>query len=358
MEAVLAALEDAGLEPKDVDAIITDNEIVPPVLAPNEVAGNLGIRQTHSVLGPSSGAGQTVAPLLASMAMKQNVASVFVCYLVLDFGSLSPGAAEFKYIGETTDKEAFEYPFGFIGTPVYYAMAAKRYQELYGLTEAQLGSVSITVRNHGALHPNAQMRRHLTSADYFASPYVSEPLRVLDCCLRTKAAGAFVITSLERARDLKHRPVRVGGVGYGSSRTSRRAYWTQREEFPFQSTSIAARQAFEMAGMKPADMDFAELQDPYSIVTLMNLEECGFCERGEAGSFAEAGNIALGGQLPVNTHGGQLSYGYTMAMAHTIEAVRQLRGDADERQVQGAVAGLVMGYGPADTGVLILTNDD
>ena len=104
-------------------------------------------------------------------------------------------------------------------------------------------------------------------------------------------------------------------------------------------------------------MDFAELQDPYSIVTLMNLEECGFCERGEAGGFVESGNIALGGELPVNTHGGQLSYGYTMAMAHTIEAVRQLRHEAGDRQVHTAQAGLVMGYGPADTGVLILTGE-
>ena len=206
MEAVLAALADAGLSPADVDAVITDNEIVPPVLAPNEVAANLGIRQAYSVLGPSSGAGQTVAPLLASMAMRQGLASVFVCYLVLDFGSLSPGAAEFKYVGESTEKEEFEYPFGFIGTPVYYAMAAKRYQALYGLTEAQLGAVAVTVRNHGARHPNAQMRRPVTLEDYFKSPYVSEPLRVLDCCLRTKAAGAFVITSLRgRASFAAHR---------------------------------------------------------------------------------------------------------------------------------------------------------
>jgi acetyl-CoA acetyltransferase len=355
--AVLGALEDAGLSPKDVDGIITDDEISQVGMTGSEVVGALGLQRSFMVQAPSAGAGYAYAPLLAAMALEAGEASVVLCFLGLEFGREQPGAATFAYLNEGSDRQAFEYPFGFAGTPVYYAMVAQRYRALYGLKDEQLGALAVSIRNHGARHPGAQRPEPVTMADYLASPYVAEPLRLLDCCLRTTAAAAFVLTSPDRARSLRRPAVLMLGAGYAASAVSRRHFWTQRPEFPATMTSVAARRAYEMAGIGPADVDFAELQDPYTIAALMQIESCGFCGEGEAASFVEGGQVSVGGRLPVNTHGGQLSHGYMMSVTHIVEAVRQLRREAPANPVNGASIGLVSGLGPGDCGVLLLGRD-
>jgi acetyl-CoA acetyltransferase len=288
------------------------------------------------------------------MAFEGGEAEVVLCFLALDFASQPAGASTFAYMNETYDREDFELPFGFEGTPVYYAMAAQRYRSLYGLRDEQLGELAIAIRNHGAANPQAQMRRAVTMDDYLASPYVAEPLRLLDCCIRSIGAAAFVLTSPERARDLRQRPVLMRGAGYAGSPVTRRHFWVQRPEFPSTTASIAAKRAYAMAGVTPQDIDVALLQDPYTIAALTQLEGCGFCEKGEAGSFVEDGRVSHGGALPVNTHGGQLSHGYLMSVPHVIEAVRQLRHEAPANQVADAELALVSGMGPTDSAVLIL----
>ncbi len=357
-EATLAALADAGITPKEVDGIITDDELSQVGMTGSEVAGTLGIRRTFMLQAPSAGAGYTYAPLLAAMAFAAGEATNVLSFLGLQFGREQPGAASFAYVNEAPDREAFEYPFGFAGTPVYYAMVAQSYRALYGLRDEQLGALALAIRNHGARHPHAQRSQAITMEDYLASPYVAEPLRLLDCCLRTTGAAAFVLTSPDHARDLRRPSVLMLGAGYAGSPVSRRHFWTQRPEFPSTMTSVAAKRAFDMAGLTPADVDFAELQDPYTIAALVQIESCGFCGEGEAAAFVEDGQVSVGGRLPVNTHGGQLSHGYMMSVTHIIEAVRQLRHEAPANQVAGARVGLVSGLGPGDCGVLLLGRSD
>lgn len=354
VEAILGALADAGLTPRDLDGIVAEDEVTPQTAPVNEVAAALGIERSFSVHGPPAGSGQPMAPMLAAMAMAAGQGSVFVCYLALDFGRHQPGLANFSYTNEAGDAEAFEKPLGFVGTPLGYAMAATRYRHLFGLTDRQLGAVSTTIRRHGSLNPAAQLQREVSMEEYLSSPYIARPLRLLDCCLRTTGAGAFVMTSKERARDLRQPPVVMKGAGYAASTTSRRHHWTQRPEFPFRTTRKAAQRAFAMADVSPDEVQFAEIQDPYSIQVVLQLEDCGLCAPGEGASFVEDGRIALGGRLPVNTHGGQLSHGYLLAMTHVIEAVRQLRGECGVRQVVDAELGLVSGFGPGESTVLLL----
>ena len=354
VEAALAALADAGLTPRDVDAVMTDDEMAPSVMTATDMAAALNIERTFMVQAPSGGAGYAYAPLLAAMAMESGEASVVLCFLGLDFGTQPPGAATYDYVNEPPDRAEFEIPYGFVGTPVYYAMAAQRYKSMYGLTAEQMGSLAIAIRNHGAEHPGATRRKRVTMEDYLKSAMVSDPLRLLDCCVRSSGAAAFVITSPERARDLRQRPVTMLGAGFSSTNVVRRHFWVQRPEFPGTRTSAAAKRAFKMAGLTPADVDVVGVQDPYTICALTQIESCGFCALGEGGSFVENGRVAVGGELPINTHGGQLSHSYLMSVPHIIEAVRQLRHEAPANQVEGAGIALVSGMGPGDNGVLIL----
>jgi acetyl-CoA acetyltransferase len=354
IDASLAAIADAGLQPTEIDGIITDDEMSQPTMTGSEIAGALGIDRTFMVQAPSGGAGYCYAPLLAAMAFAGKQASAILCVLGLDLGRQEAGLAGYSYVNEPPDRESFEYPFGFAGTPLYYAIAAQRYRALYGLEPEQLGALTIAIRNHGANHPGAQRPVAVTMADYLASPYIAEPFRLLDCCLRTTGAAAFVLTTVERARDLSRPAVVMLGAGYAASRVNRRHFWTQRPEFPSTRSSYAAKEAYRMSGCRPSDIDVAELQDPYSFAALSQIESCGFCGEGEAPAFVEDGRVSVGGELPVNTHGGQLSHGYLMSVTHIIEAVRQLRGEAPANQVVGAERALVSGIGPGDCAVVIL----
>ena len=354
IEAALLALDDAGLTPRDVDAVITDDEMAPSVMVASEMAAALNIDRSFMIQAPSGGAGYAYAPLLAAMAMEAGEASVVLCFIGLDFSNELPGAAAYDYVREPPDRAEFEIPFGFVGTPVYYAMAAQRYKALYGLTAEQMGRLAIAIRNHGAKHPGAVRRRCVKMDDYLASPMIADPLRLLDCCVRASGAAAFVVVAPERARDLRRRPVVMLGAGFSSTNVVRRHFWVQRPEFPSTRTDLAAQRAYAMAGLAPSDIDLVGLQDPYTISALTQIEGCGFCARGEAGAFVEGGRVAWGGELPVNTHGGQLSHSYLMSVPHIIEAVRQLRHEAPANQVDGAEVALVSGMGPGDNGVLIL----
>jgi acetyl-CoA acetyltransferase len=233
-------------------------------------------------------------------------------------------------------------------------MAAQKYKAMYGLRPEQLGALTIAIRNHGAAHPGAFWRKPVTMDDYLRSPMISEPLRLLDCCGRSSGAAAFVITSPERARDLRKRPVTMLGTGFSSMNLVRRHFWVQRPEYPGSRASTAAKHAFRMAGLTPADVDLAGVTDAYSIAALIDIESCGFCEPGEGASFVENGRVAVGGELPINTSGGTLAHSYLMSMPNIIDAVRQLRHEAPANQVEGAQVALVSGMGPGDNCVLIL----
>jgi acetyl-CoA acetyltransferase len=224
-----------------------------------------------------------------------------------------------------------------------YALAASRHMHEYGTTREQLAEVAVAARAWAKLNPKAFMRDDLTVDDVLGSRMVSSPLSVRDCCLVTDGGGAAIVTSVERARDLKVRPVYLLGAG--------EAHWHRNiSQMPDLTVSAAAEsgpRAFEMAGVRPEDVDVAMLYDAFTINTVLFLEDLGFCEKGEGGAFVSGGRISPRGRLAVNTSGGGLSYNHPgmYGLLLIVEAVRQLRGECGGRQVENADVALVHGNG-------------
>jgi len=244
-------------------------------------------------------------------------------------------------------------PYGLTAPPQWYALMARRHMHEFSTTAEQLGAVALAMRQHAQLNPAAMMcGKPLTMADYLASPMIAAPYRLLDCCLETDGAAAFIVASAERARDLAQRPVYLLGAAAGQPYPADEI--TNRREFHRIGLTSAAPEAFRQAGVKPADVDFAEIYDCFTFEVIQQIEEAGFCARGEGGAFVENGGIALGGHLPVNTHGGLLSHAHSLGLGHVVEAVRQLRGEAGARQVKDAEIGAVTGWGDFGDGSIAL----
>ncbi len=237
----------------------------------------------------------------------------------------------------------FEAPFGLPLAIGHYALIASRHMHEFGTTPEQLAEVAVTAREWAKLTPKAFKRDHLTVEDVLASRMISSPLSLLDCCLVTDGGGALVVTSAERAMDLRKAPVYLLGAG--------EAHWHRNiSQMPDLTVTAAAEsgpRAYEMAGVRPEDVDVAMLYDAFTINTILFLEDLGFCQKGEGGTFLEGGRIAPGGELAVNTNGGGLSYNHPgmYGLLLLIEAVRQLRGECGERQVKGAEVALAHGNG-------------
>jgi acetyl-CoA acetyltransferase len=217
----------------------------------------------------------------------------------------------------------------------------------------QLGCIAVAMRQHAQRNPAAVMcGKPLTLDEYLASPMLADPYRVLDCCLETDGAAAVVVTSAERARDLPATAVTI--VSGASGQPYPADEITNRKDFFTTGLSIAAPQAFGRAGMTPADVDAAMVYDCFTFEVLQQLEEMGFCKRGEGGEFVQEGRIAPGGSLPVNTHGGLMAEAHVLGMNHVIEAVRQLRDDAAARQVPNVETVVVTGWGDFGDGSIVI----
>ncbi len=236
---------------------------------------------------------------------------------------------------------AFVSPYG-MTLVSSYAMVARRHMHQYGTTSEQLADIAVSTRHHASLNPHAKMRQPITREDVLESRVIADPLHLLDCCIISDGGGAVIVTSLERAKDLRRPPVVVMGTGEAVA---------HREIGAPDLMTIAARQsgehAFSMARMKPSDIDFCTIYDSFTITVLATLENLGFCKLGEGGAFVENGGIGLGGRLPVNPDGGGLSSNHSgmRGIFLVIEAVRQLRGGLGERQVEGAEIALAHGTG-------------
>ncbi|RYG87214.1 MAG: thiolase family protein, partial [Alphaproteobacteria bacterium] len=237
----------------------------------------------------------------------------------------------------------YERPFGPL-IPAMYALAANRHMHEYGTTPEQLAEVAVTMRRHAGLNPNAQARDPITIDDVLNSKMIATPLHMLDCSLVSDGGGALVVSRADAARDMRRRPVELLGAGEGHLNE----HIHQAPSLTTTGARISGARAFDMAGLTPREMDFAMLYDCFTITALLQLEDLGFCKAGEGGPFVANGGIGLGGRLPVNTHGGLLSHGHPGrpgGIFHIIEAVRQLRGECGDRQVEAASLGLVHGNG-------------
>jgi acetyl-CoA acetyltransferase len=244
--------------------------------------------------------------------------------------------------GETHDGEReFGPEFGLFGAAAVHAFGATRHMHEYGTTHDQLGAIAVACRKHAQLNPQAQIRKPMSLQDYHDSPWIVWPYHLLDCCLRSDGAAAIIVTSAERARNLRTRPVYV--MGMGRANNSRGPYYGNH--MTETGGKESGEQAFRMAGITPRDIDVAQIYDCFTYIALVTLEDYGFCKKGEGGPFVTGGRIELGGELPMNTSGGMLSEGYVEGMLQIVEGVRQLRGECGPRQVENAEIGIVSGNG-------------
>ncbi len=352
LEAAEAAAADAGLDPGDIDGIIAPWA---EYAARHELARNLGIDGAFfSASSMSGGAGIVSAPLLARLAIDAGLATTVLCVHAIAWGSERRGNVGLPHAAMRM-KAMFEIPFGWYPQIVQFAGMARRHMELYGTTQEQLGAVALACRRHAALTENAILRTPLSPAEYLQAPLLADPFRAADCCLVNDGAAAFVMTSLERSRDLSRPPVRVLGAAQGVVPGGE--YSTLRPQYLCTAAIHSGPRAFGEAGVAPNDMDFAQIYDNFTSMVLEQLEDLGFCPKGESGPFVEGGRCEIGGVLPINTSGGQLAQGFLLSANLVVEAVRQLRGECGDRQVNAARLGLVTGYTGAEHATVILGRD-
>jgi acetyl-CoA acetyltransferase len=343
--AAQAALADAGLTLADVDGLLTTPIRVAQWAMPvGMVAQELGLRPGYLATLDVAGASGTAMVHHAAMAVATGQAHTVLCVAGQNqLSHASRGAAVQQMADAGWAHPQFEAPYGPL-VPTLYALVAQRHMHEYGTTPEQLAEVAVAMRGHAALNPLAQKREPISVADVLASRMITSPLHLLDCAIVSDGAAAFVVTSRERAKDLRPTPVRLLGQGYGFTH----AYIGEHDRIATTGAVQSGRDAFGSAGVGPQDIDIAELYDCFTITVIVELEDLGFCAKGEGGRFVEGGRIRLGGALPVTTHGGLLSAvhpGLAGGMFHVIEGVRQLRGEAAERQVPDAELVLAHGNG-------------
>jgi acetyl-CoA acetyltransferase len=340
-DASLAAIDDAGLKPTDIDGFV-GNRNTPSA---DDLGYALGIeKRPYSVVTDTVGGTAPAGEALrhAQLAIDAGLAR----HVLVSYGiwSTKPGGV-YGFHAREPQKAAFEMPVGYFGQPSYFASMANRYAYDHGLTEEELASIAITYRKWAMMNPRAQRQEPLDLESYRQSPMISTPLRVADCCLTTDGACAYVVSAVDRARDMPHPIVSVAGLGIGTNAYPHGILFTQKActyEFPGQES---ADEAYAMAGIVPTDLDLAQIYDGFSIQALVQTEMLGLCERGAGGRFYRDGHAAPGGRMPINTSGGHLSGGYVPGVSLLIEAVRQLRGGEGARQVADARLCAVAGLG-------------
>ena len=332
MEATLAALADAGIDPSEVDGFSSYTiDKVPEY----EIARLLGANNVKFFSQVPHGGGAACAPILhAAMAVATGIAKTVVVYRAMNerswyrFGNGSYG------FGNTPIFENVNYgwymPHGFHTPAAWVAMFARRYMHTYGVTSEDFGRVAVAVRDFAATNPAAFFYgKPITLADHQASKWIAEPLHLLDCCQESDGAVAMVITSSERARDLKQKPVIVKAASQGIADGQQSMTSFYRDDITgLPEMAVVANELYAQSGLTPEDFQTAVIYDHFTPFVMTQLEEFGFCKRGEAKDFVRAGMHARGGKLPINTHGGQLGEAYIHGMNGVAEAVRQVRGTA------------------------------
>jgi acetyl-CoA acetyltransferase len=342
-EAAERAIADAGLSAADIDGITWSGAFA-----------DFDVDAFHDHFGTS----HATAPYLAAQAIDEgrarHVLNVFPVAWATQRASMTGGPGEVH--AAQSLKQNLEVPFGWFPQPVYFASIMRRHMIEFGTLPEQFGAIAVACRRHANLHPDAVMHgRPMTIDDYLAAPFLADPLRLLDSCLISDGGAAYVTTSVERARDLPHPPAVVAGVGEGYSSSG--THWALQRAFTSTPQVFSAPGAFAMAGLSPADVDVLTVYDPFTVVSLMQIEDMGFCPKGEAGRFVEGDTLFHdAGKLPFNTHGGLLSHAYVLGIAHVVECVKQLRGVA-AAQVPECEVAVYGGYTGHMASTLVLTKD-
>ena len=332
-EAGVAAVAAAGLDKHDVDGVFSFSGYSQAMmLHAARVAEHLGLRPELAVVTDVGGPGTHHAALLnVAAAIDAGMCTAALCTYG-ENGISIRRSGRGRAPGTLTGGEDFEAPYGQIAMISGYALFAQRHMHVYGTTSEQLGAVAVTSRYHASLNDNAHKREPITLADHQASPMISSPLRRLDCSLISDAGGAFVVTSIERARSLGVPYARV--LGYGAAATHH--IGSQAPDLHELGGPVAAARAFDRSGLTAADADAVYIHDACTFSVVAGVEALGLCGEGEGGPYSESGALAMGSDCPVNLHGGMLSHGHAGGVFHLLDAVRQLQGAAGRRQVDGA----------------------
>lgn len=359
--AARLALDDAGLGKKDLEgqglaAIYTTNYV--QAFWPEEVASILGISPGLSIACANGGASAVSALGQAAAAIHSGLVDFVLCV------TASAAFVEAYPALEPRDTKDFEIPYGLMGANSAIALVMRRHMYEYGTSLDALGNIAVTARYHASLNPRAYLKKPLTLDEYKTSRLIADPVRLLDCVMPANGGKAFIMTSAERARSMKSQPVFLEGFGemdnpsYGPRSHSNAL---------LMGIKGAGARAFETAGLTHQQLDFVQLYDDYVIIVLMQIEDLGFCEKGDV-AFFESTDFSHKGTLPIQTSGGMINCGQPSTaggMVHIIEAVTQLRGDGGARQVAGAKNGLVTGLGGlpygknlGSTAVAILSNEN
>lgn len=359
-QVAVDAVDDAGFSLSEVDGLIVHPIGGLPGFVPATVAEFIGIQPGFAEIVDLGGATGVGMVWRAAAAIQAGMCTSCLCLTGTrrrkratrpDAISKTDSSRPRQSIRPSQDRSPqaeFDYPFGMLGANVGYAMLANRYTHEYGLTDEQRAKVAVDQRINANANPAAIFHdQKLTIEDVLASEIICEPLHMLEIVMPAAGAAALLVTSADRVADAKQKPAWILGAGESVTHSS----FAQAPALGSTGIGIAASAAMAQAGVVPKDIGLASLYDCYTIMVLLTLEEAGFCPRGEAGAFVESHDLTFNGDFPVNTHGGQLSFGQAgMAggMSHVTEAVRQIQGRAGDRQV----ANLELAYAHGNGGII------
>ena len=365
VQACEAALHDAGLAPSDIDGIIRNDH---DHVTHNELADALGIPDL--TYWGIAGAGGSAAPAQiaqAVAAVESHQASAVLVFRALNgrsgpdrYGLSRRGQSGPQVVGGNSTYDEYFLPYGLAAAGQLYSLVARRHAIEYGTTSEQLGTIALTCRARANTNPRAQMHdRLMTRQDYDDARYISDPLRLFDYCLESDGACALVVTSAEKARDCRQGAVLIRAVAQGSGPGPKGGVLFPvlfRDSYTTFPSAAVAQTLYKRAGLGPRDINVAQIYDCFTITVLIQLEDYGFCAKGEGGPFAASGALDVGAELPINTGGGHLSEAYIHGLNHVVEGVRQMRGHSTS-QVAGAEVCLVTGGSPPASSALVLRSD-
>ena len=354
-EAVRAAIADAGLRPSQIDGMTTFTMDLTDDI---EVARSVGIGGLSFQSQIPHGGGAALGVLMqAAMAVATGAAKYVVCYR--DLNGRSGQRYSSGVSGNLITSDAIHWswyiPSGLMTPTSWVAMVTRRYMHDTGTTSRDLGQVAVSTRKHAVVNPDAIFyQRPLTLQEHQASRMIVDPLRLYDCCLETDGACACIVTTPERARDLAGTPALIRAVaqGAGPDQESMTSFY-RPDITELAELGIVARQLYEVSGLRPDDVDAAILYDAFTSIVLFQLEAYGFCKRGEAKDFVKDGNIEVGGRLPVNTHGGQLSEAYIHGMNGVNEGVRLIRGTSRNQPAKSDHVLVTAGVGVPSSAMIL-----